>query len=337
MKDKLQSFFRIAKANKYYVLSYVIVAIISIIVVNQYIESEVDDSFESINNDVAYGVFENKTTFGIRDNAYTIVSYKESKLPTITEEEDSSEYEQQYGGISQFYIADGGWTIRVFERENNVIKEKEIVPHAVGLKLSSSDPETLFRQLYNNIIEDKDYNIDLNNEDKVSKLKKLESKFHNVDIRSASYKNESLMWYDLYSGKVYSRFSDVRIFKIDEKSNKIFLYLWLYIILTLFATTLLFILIRKFLKRNKKKPVKNKRKFQLDITVNSASEDISDTSIYIETLLEKINPQNFMSPYDSEKVRIANDLYSALLSSKGNKTIISMIKEKAESELGIKL
>jgi hypothetical protein len=42
-----------------------------------------------------------------------------------------------------------------------------------------------------------------------------------------------------------------------------------------------------------------------------------------------------MSPYDPEKVKIANDLYSALLKSQGNETIISMIKDKAFSELGI--
>jgi len=42
-----------------------------------------------------------------------------------------------------------------------------------------------------------------------------------------------------------------------------------------------------------------------------------------------------MHPYDAEKVRIANDLYSALLKSKGNDTIIQMIYEKAKDELGI--
>ena len=43
-----------------------------------------------------------------------------------------------------------------------------------------------------------------------------------------------------------------------------------------------------------------------------------------------------MSPYDPDKVKLANDLYSALINSQGNDTIISMIKEKAFSELGIK-
>ena len=240
--------------------------------------------------------------------------------------------------MSKFYIADGGWTIRVFEKEKNTITEKRIVPHAVGLKSSSNDPEPLFKRLYENIIEDKDYNIDLNNEDKLSKLENLETKFHNISIRDVSdWKIENLMWYDFNNGKAYSRFLDVRHYIIDEKSNKVILYLWLYIILTLFAITLLFVMIKKYYNKSSKKPVKNKRKFQLDISVNRASEDISDTSINVEKLLEKINPQNFMSPYDPEKVRIANDLYSALLSSKGNETIISMIKEKAESELGIKL
>ena len=38
-----------------------------------------------------------------------------------------------------------------------------------------------------------------------------------------------------------------------------------------------------------------------------------------------------MHPYDAEKVRIANDLYSALLKSKGNDTIIQMIYEKGRT------
>jgi hypothetical protein len=42
-----------------------------------------------------------------------------------------------------------------------------------------------------------------------------------------------------------------------------------------------------------------------------------------------------MNPYDEEKVRIANDLYSALLKSKGNETIIRMIEEKAKETLKI--
>lgn len=42
-----------------------------------------------------------------------------------------------------------------------------------------------------------------------------------------------------------------------------------------------------------------------------------------------------MNPYDSEKVKVANDLYSALLKSRDNETIIRMIEEKAKDILKI--
>ena len=54
-----------------------------------------------------------------------------------------------------------------------------------------------------------------------------------------------------------------------------------------------------------------------------------------EVLLQKINPINFMNPYDAEKVKLANDLYSALLKSRDNATIVKMIEEKAKRELKI--
>ena len=55
----------------------------------------------------------------------------------------------------------------------------------------------------------------------------------------------------------------------------------------------------------------------------------------IKELQEKLNPVNFMSPYNPEKVKIANDLYAALMNSQNNEIIVSMIREKAKSELGI--
>jgi len=61
----------------------------------------------------------------------------------------------------------------------------------------------------------------------------------------------------------------------------------------------------------------------------------TSASVEYSALLQKLNPVNFMHPYDAEKVRIANDLYSALLKSKGNDTIIQMIYEKGKDELGM--
>ena len=63
------------------------------------------------------------------------------------------------------------------------------------------------------------------------------------------------------------------------------------------------------------------------------NDTISDAEY--EVLMHKINPINFMNPYDSEKVKVANDLYSALLKSRDNETIIRMIEEKAKDILKI--
>jgi hypothetical protein len=71
----------------------------------------------------------------------------------------------------------------------------------------------------------------------------------------------------------------------------------------------------------------------LNKSTETQKEKGKDTDI--DGLLLKLNPSNFMSPYDPKKVKIANDLYSALLRSQDNETIVSMIREKAKIELGI--
>lgn len=52
-------------------------------------------------------------------------------------------------------------------------------------------------------------------------------------------------------------------------------------------------------------------------------------SVSLEELKQRINPENFMNPYDAEKVQLANDLFAIL--SKPNLTYIEYVevKEKA--------
>ncbi len=47
-------------------------------------------------------------------------------------------------------------------------------------------------------------------------------------------------------------------------------------------------------------------------------------------LLKKVNPQEYMKPYDAEKVRIANDLYSRL--TKGELTYEEFVDIEEESK-----
>lgn len=67
----------------------------------------------------------------------------------------------------------------------------------------------------------------------------------------------------------------------------------------------------------------------------SKNSDRRYSDIEYEELLRKIHPTNFWDSYDERKIRIANDLYLALHSSKNNDTIIQMIEEKAKKELKI--
>jgi len=50
----------------------------------------------------------------------------------------------------------------------------------------------------------------------------------------------------------------------------------------------------------------------------------------ISELKEKVNPKNYLKPYDAEKVTLANDLYSRL--SKDNITYKEIIEIQEESK-----
>ena len=140
------------------------------------------------------------------------------------------------------------------------------------------------------------------------------------------------MWYDYSDGIAYSQIKEEYLYGISTNGSKIYLYKALYTFAAFLLATLLYWVPIKLFKR---KPKASKNKFNLDISLNKSSEIVENSNEDVKDLLSKINPTNFMSPYDPEKVKIANDLYSVLINSQDNETIVSMIREKAKSELGI--
>lgn len=324
---------------KYYLLAFIILTILTIVGSNNYIKSAVQESYNEIQDEITYGIFENNKAFGIREKTYTIVPFKLDSIPSKDRFTDKSEYDQQYGLIDHYYKAGGGWVIYVFEKSGDVVYQKNIEPFAVGTSQSTyfkSSPEDLFRRMYNYIIEDEDYNVDLNNENKISKLKNLKSRFHHIKIESNDYWDGSLIWYSSGHDKMYSKVSYSGKYQITRDDTTINLYYWLLPIISIVLEILILIGLYQLF-RKKQKIKKKKSGFKLGITLNKSSEDLPEANTDVKDLLEKINPSNFMNPYDAEKVKIANDLYSALLKAMDNETIISMIRDKAISELGIQL
>ena len=209
------------------------------------------------------------------------------------------------------------------------IIEQSITPYAVGLFHENWDsPESLFEYFYyswtNTDV------IDRNNAYKIDKLQNLNSKFHKINARKRNI-DEYERWKNYGGGRAFAHWKIIKTYFVGSKIFKTGFYRVLYNGAALIVPFLLYWVVVTVLKR-KKKPLKNK--FNLDISLNRSTETSSNEKS-VDELLTKLNPNNFMSPYDPQKVRIANDLYSALLQSRDNETIVSMIREKAKTELGI--
>lgn len=54
-----------------------------------------------------------------------------------------------------------------------------------------------------------------------------------------------------------------------------------------------------------------------------------------DELTSKCHPKNFMEPYDHQKVKVANEIYSDLINSAEDLTKLREIRDKAAKELGI--
>ena len=143
------------------------------------------------------------------------------------------------------------------------------------------------------------------------------------------------MWYDFYNGRAFSQIWWLNSYHISENYDKILIFRYISILVSIVISSVLLYIALRILKRKKK--LVNKSSFNIEKKKKKKSESVDNNSFDMNDLLSKLNPSNYMNPYDAEKVKIANDLYSALLQSQGNETLISMIKDKASAELGIEL
>lgn len=328
MRTKLTKVWSWIKEKKYYLLGYVIIAAIFVIVANISLNDKIDASLNDIKNQINEDIFESKKYFGTCGGGYTIVGYEQAALPKNTST-DTTRYEQQYGRIVAYYKATGGWEIRYFENMGDSIIERSITPYAVGIFYESRSPESLFRDLYDSWI-GTDV-IDRNNAYKIDKLQNSNSKFHKINARKRNI-DEYESWHDYGGGRAFAHWKIIKTYFVGSKIFKTGFYRVLYNGAALIVPFLLYWVVVTIVKR-KKKPLKNK--FNLDISLNRSTETPESNETDVDELLTRLNPSNFMSPYDPQKVKIANDLYSVLLNSKDNETIVAMIREKAKSELGI--
>lgn len=329
MKEKLTKVWSWLKRKKYYILGYVVIAAIFVIVANISLNDKIDSSLNDIKNQINEDVFESKKYFGTCGDRYTIVGYERAALPKNTST-DTTRYEQKYGSIVAYYKAKGGWEIRYFENMGDSIIERSITPYAVGMFSEYwNSPKSLFRDLYDSWTETDE--IDWNNAYKIDKLQNLNSKFHKINARTRNI-DEYEIWKDFGGGRAFAHWKIIKTYFVGSKIFKTGFYRVLYNGAALIVPFLLYWVVVTILKR-KKKPLKNK--FNLDISLNRSTETPESNETEVDELLTRLNPSNFMSPYDPQKVKIANDLYSVLLNSKDNETLVAMIREKAKAELGI--
>lgn len=92
---------------------------------------------------------------------------------------------------------------------------------------------------------------------------------------------------------------------------------------------------KKWVKESTKKYNENKA----DAFIKSDCQGNGDYNKYLlDELIDKCNPQNFMEPYNYEKVKIANELYPRLLNCDGNDNAeLVEVRKEAISKLGIVL
>lgn len=330
MKEKLTKVWSWIKQKKYYLIGNIILASVFVIFANIRLSDKITESHDDIRNKINKDIFENKQYFGTHGNSYTIVSYSKAALPSNS---DSTLNKQQYGGIAIYYKASGGWTIRLFKNAGDNVVEYSFKPYAVGLSEYPGygyTPDVLFRELYQSLVDFDE--IDVDNEYKIHRLQNLNSKFYKIKIAACkSGRDYGTKWFEYGGNKAYAKYREENVYTIRMKSFKTGLYRVVY---NGAALIISFILCWLFIRVLKRKPQPLRNSYNLDISLNKTTETISNEK-GVDELLTKLNPNNYMSPYDPQKVRIANDLYSALLQSRDNETIVSMIREKAKAELGI--
>lgn len=324
-----------SKQHWWLLFFYGIILLAIIVGVSYYIEEEVKSSKEEIERFASFYKEDNGRCFRM-EQSYMIVRYKLVEKPNV-ENRDSSSWEQLYGKTNYYYVATNKpWRIIQYKGDKTGIYAYRIEPYAVALSSKGSDsPASDFRELYDFIHEDYRFS------DFDSSPINDKTKYHYMERRDVSLSADTL-WYNHYSDKLFFTKQPFALFQICEDSSKIEQDRYTYLICFFLLETLLFALFWYLKKRMKGKLLPSlkllkekaiRTKSAIIPRPQKSNNAVTDTEY--EVLLHKINPINFMNPYDAEKVKIANDLYSALLKSRDNETIIRMIEEKAKKTLHI--
>ncbi len=322
-------------------LAYIVLALVTLFGCGLYMYSAIEESHNDIKNDIDYGIFENKTSFGIRSNGYSIVTYHEGKCPTFEEYKKENEFgneesfKEQYGEINKYYLADKGWIITQYNKLGDTIYGEEIRPYAVGLNSKSSyhfEADYLFREMHSRYASSEDDNIDYDNVSKLTNLKVLKSKFHYVVVDTLKKSNDGeLIWFENHSAREFMKKYYTGKFYIAMRTSKVAVYSAAIAVGALLLELLVFIVVYRFMNHGRNDDTDD----DSDISNDENAPEQEGSSEGVEALLEKLNPKNFMEPFDSEKFKVATDLYTALSSARNNATIVELIRQKAKDELDI--
>lgn len=362
--------------NNYKTLAVCLVAIIicyniNNMVIDSVIERQTEESEQDIEERMRSLFFEQGETKDIIQNNdnYTIVISKKEEKPTVNQYlkskaylrfpgiqqamgkitpkmieekidlDDTLSYNQIYSNIKTYYSVKSGWSIEEYSFDEHCIIKTTIRPIALGVNsYDSIDIDNAFRLLYNNIINDES-KVHRKNIDVI--ISDIESDLHKIEYEN-SFGCDSL-WIDYNFGKIFIE-HNYDLYRIASSWDLISERKSHYNLLAYLSEILLGFLIFKVIKRAKNKDNSGAKRNQSKI-IKSLSRYLKPSKekvapqkhILYDVLIQKINPINFMHPYDAEKVKLANDLYSVLINSEDNETIIKMIYEKAKKDLEIDL
>ena len=254
----------------------------------------------------------------------------------MPQEDDESANTQMYGGYEAYFKVKGinCWSIRVLKKvSDNKYELYCIRPKAAATRSQSGNPSSAFDETYDNICADEDMNCSDNYNYLIDNFGSSESEYHYIKRGGLKYGSESgsVWWLTTWNGRVFYKYDSICSYSIEEKKVSVLMLKVLY-----YGTSFLFVLalfIIVYWIRKKFKYVQGIKKVPFIPARTKKETEI--TQEMLDVLLLKLHPSNFMVPYDARKVRIANDLYEALQLNKDNRTMIEMIKEKAEQDLRI--
>lgn len=312
---------RVVAEDRTLSLSLLFVMAVTAIIIPFVIQSSIEDSYDEIQRKTVR-IFDGKSMIGSTDG-YRIVEYKKADIPNDIDKESVC-YKQKYGDIKEYYRSTSKWDIYVLQRDGEgKFNMYQICPYAVGNDYGGGDISYYFERLYSDVIDDGAYNIDNNNAYKIYAFNDINTHYHK--IKPYPDDKDEIRWYDFGGAKLYLNQKLVKTYKIERRGFKIILTYTLSFVIAFAIEIFLFILLG----------LKNRNVMH---KASTRIEHLADTALELDydELLDCIKPDNFMNPYDANKVKVANDLYSALLHAKNNNTVIQIIYSTARKELGIK-